>query len=651
MRSSRFTAFFTVLAAFSLLFLVNMPAASADGSVPNPNETITTGFTATQLAQSLVGGGVTVSNATYPGAPDAAGHFVFTDPTVVGFGQGLVMSSGKAADVTGPNVSDSTSTDWSTVPPYGAGDADLDTLSGFTTFDASVLEFDFTPTANQVVFSYAFASDEYPEWVHTPYNDVFAFFVNGVNCATERQVAGDPTAPFVPVAVNNINNGNPLENPTIPNRPDLFRANYFGTQPPAALDLEQDGITSVLTCQSAVTPNATNHMKLAISDASDGVYDSAVFIQAGSLVSNENPVADLSVLPETGAAPLSVTAAIEGEDPNGQSLTYSLDWGDGTAPATGDLPDGTTLEHHVYTSGGHFVATLTVSNGNLSGTSSEDIEVTGVAATAPQVTTNPVDQSVNAGELFSFSASASGTPVPTVQWQVSTDGGATFGDIVGATDATYGGTATASDNGNLYQAVFTNTEASATTTAALLTVTVLDQTPPTLAPSFSSDPPFLRGATGITASANATDASGIASESCDPVDTTSVGAKTLTCRATDNAGNSASVDVDYVVGFGFAAVSPVDGATFKHTAAIPVSFQLVDANGVLSDADAIALKSSITVRFDGLNGVHPSYDKKHNHFSASLKTSKPANGSYQVTIDVVSGGATIAQRSMSVTIV
>jgi len=78
-------------------------------------------------------------------------------------------------------------------------------------------------------------------------------------------------------------------------------------------------------------------MKLAIADASDGVWDSAVFIQAGSLVSNPNPVADLSVFPETGTAPLEVTAIVEGEDPNGLPLTYTIRWGDGTPNSTGSL--------------------------------------------------------------------------------------------------------------------------------------------------------------------------------------------------------------------------------------------------------------------------------------------------------------------------
>jgi hypothetical protein len=176
-----------------------------DRTVPsgfNSNETIDSTLTPTQLAQSLVGPGVEVSNVSFTGVLASTGSFDFSDPTVVGFDKGVILSSGTAADVVGPNLSDWTSTDFAR-----PGDADLDTLSGFNTFDAAVLEFDFIPTANQVVFSYTFASDEYPEWVTTPYNDVFAFFVNGTNYAEVRQVAGDPSSLFVPVAVNNINNG------------------------------------------------------------------------------------------------------------------------------------------------------------------------------------------------------------------------------------------------------------------------------------------------------------------------------------------------------------------------------------------------------------------------------------------------------------
>jgi hypothetical protein len=74
----------------------------------------------------------------------------------------------------------------------------------------------------------------------------------------------------------------------------------------------------------------------------------------------------------------------------------------------------------------------------------------------------------------SFSAAVTGTPTPTVQWQVSTDGGTNWNNISGATNATLTFTASSSDNGKKYQAVFSNDCGSETTTAATLAV----NTPP-----------------------------------------------------------------------------------------------------------------------------------------------------------------------------
>jgi uncharacterized repeat protein (TIGR01451 family) len=89
----------------------------------------------------------------------------------------------------------------------------------------------------------------------------------------------------------------------------------------------------------------------------------------------------------------------------------------------------------------------------------------------PLVTTNPTSQTVSAGPNAIFTAAATRTPTPTVQWQVSTDNGNSFADIPGATSATYTFDATASQNGNQYRAVFTNGAGSAASTAATLTVT------------------------------------------------------------------------------------------------------------------------------------------------------------------------------------
>jgi hypothetical protein len=89
---------------------------------------------------------------------------------------------------------------------------------------------------------------------------------------------------------------------------------------------------------------------------------------------------------------------------------------------------------------------------------------------APVVTSSPSSTSVTAGQSFSFAAAASGSPSPTVQWQVSTDGGATFSNIAGATATTYSRVATLADNASQFQAVFTNGSGAVTTAAASLTV-------------------------------------------------------------------------------------------------------------------------------------------------------------------------------------
>ncbi len=87
-----------------------------------------------------------------------------------------------------------------------------------------------------------------------------------------------------------------------------------------------------------------------------------------------------------------------------------------------------------------------------------------------QVTSNPTDQVANIGGSVSFTASAAGIPTPTVQWQVSTDGGNTFTNLAGETFTTLSFTASESQNGDEFRAVFTNSSGSATTTAATLTV-------------------------------------------------------------------------------------------------------------------------------------------------------------------------------------
>jgi hypothetical protein len=85
----------------------------------------------------------------------------------------------------------------------------------------------------------------------------------------------------------------------------------------------------------------------------------------------------------------------------------------------------------------------------------------------------PANQTVTAGQTATFTAAASGSPTPTVQWQLSTNGGSTWGNIAGATATTFAVTnTTTSQSGSEYRAVFTNSAGSATSNAATLTVSV-----------------------------------------------------------------------------------------------------------------------------------------------------------------------------------
>ena len=237
------------------------------------NDMATGGLTATGLVQALVGTGVSVSNISYNGAPIAAGTFS-GGTGIVGFAQGIVLSSGDIASVVGPqNLSASTSTD-NLLP----GDASLDALVGGATQDATVLEFDFTcPTTSVVSFQYVFASEEFDEWVNTQYNDVFAFFLNGQNIALIPNTT-------TPVAINNVNCDNPYAPPGGTNCA-LYETNdceSLGFGFPCSLRAtEMDGQTHVFSAVGTLHAGA-NHIKLAIADRGDGVYDSNVFIRGES---------------------------------------------------------------------------------------------------------------------------------------------------------------------------------------------------------------------------------------------------------------------------------------------------------------------------------------------------------------------------------
>jgi hypothetical protein len=101
-------------------------------------------------------------------------------------------------------------------------------------------------------------------------------------------------------------------------------------------------------------------------------------------------------------------------------------------------------------------------------------------ATSPAVTTNPSSEAVLSGATATFTAAASGTPAPTVQWMYSTNDGLSWTNIAGATSPSYSFTAEASETGYQYGAVFTNVAGSVATNAATLIATTASGAAPAI---------------------------------------------------------------------------------------------------------------------------------------------------------------------------
>lgn len=254
---------------------------------------LASGLTAADLAQALVGPGISISNVTFTGDNSAGGKFLGGISEGLGVESGVVLSSGRVQNAIGPNDSDGITGSFD-LP----GDANLDALvPGSASEDAAVLEFDFEATGGTFSFQYVFASEEYNEFVNSRYNDVFGFFLNGQNIALIPNTT-------TPVAINNLNN---LLNSQYFNDNDY--GDFGGNSP---FPTQADGFTLVLQASAIVSPG-TNHIKLAIADVGDSVLDSWVFLAGESFVSGEVELEiDTSDVPDPVAA--------------GEQLTYTINF-------------------------------------------------------------------------------------------------------------------------------------------------------------------------------------------------------------------------------------------------------------------------------------------------------------------------------------
>ncbi len=256
-----------------------------------------TGTVAQWVQNNLVGTGVTVSNVTFSGSAQSIGTFSSGTTTGnLGFNSGLVISTGNVSQLPGPGSA------FCSANVGGGSDPLLAALITQSIKDATILEFDFIPVSDTLKFRYVFGSEEYPEFVNS-INDVFGFFVSGLNpyggSYSNVNVALIPGT-STPITINNVN----------PNVNSAYYVNNaYGTF------VKLDGFTTVLTAWIRVIPCVTYHIKIAIGDAQDHIYDSGVFFEANSFMSN-------AILIDQTTSSLIDTTAVEGC--NDAIITFKL---------------------------------------------------------------------------------------------------------------------------------------------------------------------------------------------------------------------------------------------------------------------------------------------------------------------------------------
>ena len=225
--------------------------------------------TAQQSVQMILGEGADVFNVTSTGQANQVGTFT-CGACGIGFGSGMILATGNVAVANGPNNSGSSTLGGGN---FGVTDSDLAQLIGVSLNDAATVTFQFVAQSDSVSFNYVFASEEYPEFANSSFNDVFGFFLSGpgINGPFTNNAINIATLPgtTIPVSINNVNATN--------------NSAYYTSNPGGPLVNQFDAFTVTLQAfYDQLICGETYTIKLAIADGGDTSYDSAVFIEANS---------------------------------------------------------------------------------------------------------------------------------------------------------------------------------------------------------------------------------------------------------------------------------------------------------------------------------------------------------------------------------
>jgi hypothetical protein len=196
-------------------------------------------ITANDLVEAILPPGTPYTNVSTV-APDGLGLFSGGNGASLALDQGLVLGSGCIIELNAGG---------SGCDIFGLpGDAGLNSLgAGYTTYDAAILEFDFTPETSTIAFDIIYATAEGSSYWDEP----CAVFLDGTNIAL-------------------LPGGSEISFRTIWSSPYFF--------PNGTIQANLNYYSSTLTIFSPVTPGVQHHMKIAIADGYDQSVPTYLFI-------------------------------------------------------------------------------------------------------------------------------------------------------------------------------------------------------------------------------------------------------------------------------------------------------------------------------------------------------------------------------------
>jgi gliding motility-associated-like protein len=255
------------------------------------------------LVGLIQGGGVTTSNVTFTGNQGNQIARFTNGFGAIGINKGVVLSTGKVTTIAQPNDTTNTS---GTNGNSGGTDADLLALSGnVPVFDWVILEFDAQVSGDQLKLLYAFASEEYGEFVCSPNADVFGILVSGPGIAGSfsngAQLISTVPSTSNPAGINSINNGVVGQFGVAGGCSNASASPYYNANTSGLFEF--DGFSDVMTASVSTQCDSVYHIKIVLADVNADGFDSGLFLSDLGVFSNSpgsysNPVYNDSLIVE-----------------------------------------------------------------------------------------------------------------------------------------------------------------------------------------------------------------------------------------------------------------------------------------------------------------------------------------------------------------